>query len=104
MFFNTILDLCTIYIITNILVYQDIFERLRAYLARGGNWTKEFFDGLLSCFFCTSCWISTLVFIFALYYEKNWTKDIRIVFLYIIAVNVMDYIRRYFKQIIKEEE
>lgn len=49
--------ICCVYIISRVISSEDIFEPLRNHLMENEDY---FFYGLISCFFCLSCWVSLL--------------------------------------------
>lgn len=83
---HILLNCCTIYITTEIITRQEIFDYLKVWLLELDNSLATFLHDLTSCFFCTSCWMATGVYI----YSSRPNIDIRVIFLYIAAVNLAD--------------
>lgn len=78
----------TIYIVTEIITRQEIFDYPKAWLSEQENKLAAFLHNLVSCFFCTSFWVATAVYVCSSYPEI----DIRVIFLYMAIVNLADRI------------
>jgi len=83
---HIVLNLATIYVITNIITDQAIFQPIRDWLELRAPRSKiyDFLSDLFSCFFCMSCWVS-VAFVIAFLQ----CIDIRQICLYVLLVNVI---------------
>lgn len=81
---DLLLNLATIYIITRVLVLEEITEKFKFWLFESHSRCLHFCFNLLSCFFCTSVWIATGSFFFLPHGQSDW----RLIFVYIALVNL----------------
>lgn len=81
-----ILNICTVFIITEIIAHQQISDYWKMYLAKMVNSSVwSFFSYLFDCFFCTSFWISLSI---CTYFDK--LSDVRLIFLYMVIANILN--------------
>lgn len=73
-FINLILGILCAYRITQVIVYDTIFERPIGWLCR----KSAYFEGLLTCPHCTGFWASVFTML-VIYFSDRWPKLILIV-------------------------